>query len=313
MDVIVEQVEGWPGPVHPAAEIFPLMQGDEFAELVQDIKANGLLEWVWVTPAGELLDGRNRVRACIAAGVAVQSRVYEGDDPVAFAISLNLKRRHLTTGQRAAIAADLVPVYAAEGLRRMAAGGAAAAPGKPAQKGFADLQNLSTERHNSVQKAADAVGVSGRAVSQFKRLAAVDPSLADDVRAGKVPLNKAEAKARAIEGARRAESEQDGRLQAMIARLDAGEIIVVNMRDDLARALEARGYVARIDRGSPWGNPYILSEDGDRATVIENYEHHYLEWKPSLTSKLKTLRGKALGCWCHPEPCHGDVLRRWAQ
>ena len=74
-----------------------------------------------------------------------------------------------------------------------------------------------------------------------------------------------------------------------------------------------RGYVARIDRGTPWGNPYVLGEDGDRTTVIDNYERHYLEWKPSLTSKLQTLRGKALGCWCAPEPCHGDVLRRWAQ
>lgn len=312
MDVIVEPIEGWPGPVHPAADIFPLMQGDEFADLVQDIKANGLLEWIWVTPAGELLDGRNRVRACIAAGVAVQSRVYEGDDPVSFAVSLNMKRRHLTTGQKAAVAADLEKVYAAEGLQRMAEAGASAAPGRPVQKGVADLPHLSGHA-KSRDKAASIVGTSGRAVSQFKRVAAADPSLADDVRAGRVALNKAEAKARAIEGARRAESEQDSRLQGIIARLDAGEIIVVNMRDDLTRALEARGYVARIDRGTPWGNPYVLGEDGDRTTVIDNYERHYLEWKPSLTSKLQTLRGKALGCWCAPEPCHGDVLRRWAQ
>lgn len=209
MDVIVEQVEGWPGPVHPAAEIFPLMQGDEFAELVQDIKANGLLEWVWVTPAGELLDGRNRVRACIAAGVAVQSRVYEGDDPVAFAISLNLKRRHLTTGQRAAIAADLVPVYATEGLRRMAAGGAAAAPGKPAEKGFADLQNLSTERHNSAQKAADAVGVSARAVSQFKRVEEAAPELADKVRMGEVALDRAEREVKTLEARAREKTRKE--------------------------------------------------------------------------------------------------------
>jgi ParB-like chromosome segregation protein Spo0J len=283
------------------------MQGDEFVDLVQDIKANGLLEWVWVTPAGELLDGRNRVRACIAAGVAVQSRVYEGDDPVAFAISLNLKRRHLTTGQRAAIAADLVPVYAAEAKQRQGH------RSDLDQNIEADLPQCSSRGPQARDQAAAAVGVSGRAVSQFKRLAAVDTSLADDVRAGRVPLNKAEAKARAIEGARRAESEQDSRLQGIIARLDAGEIIVVNMRDDLTRALEARGYVARIDRGTPWGNPYVLGEDGDRTTVIDNYERHYLEWKPSLTSKLQTLRGKALGCWCAPEPCHGDVLRRWAQ
>ena len=224
MDVIVEPIEGWPGPVHPAAEIFPLMQGDEFADLVQDIKANGLLESIWVTPAGELLDGRNRVRACIAAGVAVQSRVYEGDDPVAFAISLNLKRRHLTTGQRAAIAADLVPVYAAEGLRRMAAGGAAAAPGKPAEKGFADLQNLSTERHNSAQKAADAVGVSARAVSQFKRVEEAAPELAEKVRAGELSLNKAERAVIRSENAKEAD-----RLRVEPLPLPTGKFAVIEL------------------------------------------------------------------------------------
>jgi len=209
MDVIVDQSDEWPLPIHPAAEIFPLMQGEEFDDLVEDIKVNGLLEWIWVTPAGELLDGRNRVRACVAAGVAIQSRVYEGDDPVAFAISLNLKRRHLTTGQRAAIAADLVPDYAAEGLRRMAAGGAAAAPGKPAEKGFADLQNLSTERHNSAQKAADAVGVSARAVSQFKRVEEAAPELAEKVRTGEVALDRADRIVKAEESRAREKTRQE--------------------------------------------------------------------------------------------------------
>ena len=43
--------------------------------------------------------------------------------------------------------------------------------------------------------------------------------------------------------------------------------------------------------------------------MITNYRDHYLPYKPSLLSRLPELRGKALGCWCAPEPCHADVLK----
>ena len=76
------KIEGWEGPIHPAAELFPLMDGDEFASLVDSIKAQGLREAAWLTADGALLDGRNRVRACRAAGVKPSFRQYDGDDPV---------------------------------------------------------------------------------------------------------------------------------------------------------------------------------------------------------------------------------------
>ena len=94
---------------HPVADLFPLMQGTEFEDLVNDIKQNGLREPVWLYE-NKVLDGRNRLRACNAAGVEPRFREYDGDDPVGFAVSLNLHRRHLTDDQRKAIAAWL-PSY----------------------------------------------------------------------------------------------------------------------------------------------------------------------------------------------------------
>jgi ParB-like nuclease domain len=55
-------------PFHPLADVFPLMQGAEFKDLLEDIKANGQLEPI-VLYENKILDGRNRYRACQASGV----------------------------------------------------------------------------------------------------------------------------------------------------------------------------------------------------------------------------------------------------
>jgi hypothetical protein len=94
-------------PVHPAAEVFPLMQGDEYAALVEDIRANGLREPGKMVD-GKLIDGRNRERACADAGVDFVTVAVDlnGDDPIAYVASLNVKRRNLSAGQRAIAAAE---------------------------------------------------------------------------------------------------------------------------------------------------------------------------------------------------------------
>jgi N6-adenosine-specific RNA methylase IME4 len=91
---------------HPLANLFPLLEGEAFADLVEDIKAQGLHEPI-VLYEDKALDGRNRYRACLAAGVALRFETYVGTDPLGYVVSLNLKRRHLSESQRAAVAAKL--------------------------------------------------------------------------------------------------------------------------------------------------------------------------------------------------------------
>ena len=91
---------------HPLANIFPLMEGEEYVAFVTDIRTNGLNEEIY-TYEGKILDGRNRYRACMDAGVPPRFRGWEGGSPITFVASANLRRRDLTPSQRAAIAVIL--------------------------------------------------------------------------------------------------------------------------------------------------------------------------------------------------------------
>ena len=89
---------------HPLADLFPLLEGPELASLAGDIAEHGLREPITLYQ-GKILDGRNRWAACKLAKVEAKTREYRGKDPLAFVISLNLKRRHLDESQRAMVAA----------------------------------------------------------------------------------------------------------------------------------------------------------------------------------------------------------------
>ena len=94
---------------HPLANIFPLIEGQAYQDLMADVMKYGVREPIWLYE-GKVLDGRNRLRAAEAMGATYDTRVYEGDDPAGFVISLNLHRRHLTESQRAAVAAKLANI-----------------------------------------------------------------------------------------------------------------------------------------------------------------------------------------------------------
>jgi N6-adenosine-specific RNA methylase IME4/ParB-like chromosome segregation protein Spo0J len=86
--------------------VLPLVEGAEFDRLVADIAEHGLLNPITVHD-DQILDGRNRERACRAAGVEPVYAPFTGDDPAAFVLSQNLARRHLGPSERAMVAARM--------------------------------------------------------------------------------------------------------------------------------------------------------------------------------------------------------------
>lgn len=77
-----------------------------------------------------------------------------------------------------------------------------------------------------------------------------------------------------------------------------------------------------IGRPSKWGNPFTHIDDrrtaakyivSNRDEAVAKYEEYILNGEGQhLLADLHELRGKTLGCWCHPKSCHGDVLLKLA-
>lgn len=66
-----------------------------------------------------------------------------------------------------------------------------------------------------------------------------------------------------------------------------------------------------IGRPSRWGNPFVIGRDGNREQVIAKYRA-WIKTKPELLASIHELKDKKLLCFCHPLPCHGDVLAELA-
>lgn len=160
--------------VHPLAAKFPMLGPVEFAELVEDLRENGLAQPIVLDSDRMLIDGRNRIAGCAEARRDPSYVLLPpGTNVVAYILSLNVHRRHLNKGQRA--------MAAAVGLNSV----------------------LNTE-FGSKAAAARAAEVSASSVSHANLVYHYLPALVDEVFAGRIGLNEAYADALA---AKKAEDE----------------------------------------------------------------------------------------------------------
>lgn len=173
--------DGWVDlPLHELCDAFPAMGEEDYDNLVNSMKIHGFLASDPIVllnitpdapdPTWEILDGRNRLIAAIDAHITEPEFVYyNGSNPVAFVVAKNLDRRHLTTGQKAAVASNLA--------------------------------NLASGEHSDVgmtqAEAAIKVGVGEATVRRYKYVEKHDPELAEQVKKGEVPLETARVQVKA--------------------------------------------------------------------------------------------------------------------
>ena len=135
-----------------------MMAGADFDRLVEDIRSHGLREAIWLDAQGRILDGCNRDRACRLTALPPAYRVYDGDDPTAFIVSLNLHRRHLSESQRAMVAARLVNI----------------------RQGQIGKHRAISETQICVSEASDLVNTSKRSVNNARRVGDKGSALLQD-------------------------------------------------------------------------------------------------------------------------------------
>lgn len=279
----MEKVPRRTGEIHPAASIFPLLEGKEFEAMVEDIRANGLREPPWIHPDGRLLDGRNRLRACEILGLTPPYRVWSGDgSPESFVISQNLHRRHLTKDQVAAIAAKYVlPREREEAAKREKSGkGEDGSGGRGRKKPSSETGGGFSDDHGeAVEVAARKAKVGKGKVLQAEQLLEADPEAFARVQAGEVKLQDAVRKVKIETIKERAAAEEPA---------DPGVIRDLSTVPGLFRCVCA---------DPPW------RYDDDNCSGAA--EWHY------PTMSIKQLQDLGVGKLAHEDGCHLWLWTTW--
>ena len=164
---------------HPYSEVFPAMNGPDFSALVDDIRIHGLIQPI-VLYEGQILDGRNRWRACEELGIEPKTTEYKGDDAIGYVVSLNLTRRHLNGSQRAVVANKIATLKHGEQKRLREV------------TDDAQICASSPQLAKTQKEAAEKMNVSRRAVQQARKVAEhATPELKRAVERGEVPVSVA--------------------------------------------------------------------------------------------------------------------------
>jgi N6-adenosine-specific RNA methylase IME4/ParB-like chromosome segregation protein Spo0J len=232
---------------HPLAAIVPLLDGEAFNTLVADIRAKGLLQPITLHE-GAILDGRNRLRACKAAGIEPRFVDYQGNDSLAFVISMNVTRRHLDESQRSLIASRLANMRQGERT---------------------DLQPSANLRKVSQAEAAKRLNVSERSVTSAALVEnKASPDLVHAVEQGKIAINLAAKLATASEAVQRQAAAEPER-----ARVPAKQSARAEREAELAVKQHAlpEGRYGVVYADPPWRfEPYSRDTGLDRAA-----DNHY--------------------------------------
>lgn len=285
---------------------YPEATEEEMVELRDGIARNGYdPSQPVVTYWGAILDGWNRQKACIDLGVGPTYREFHGtdDEALEYVIGTN-RRRDLNKGQRAMLAVRAGELRAE--LTRVANKGGRPKSAKPTQKiGEVSHYLPGSDRHKreTDQLLGKAFGVNRSYVNQATKLATAAPEVAAKVEAGTMTLQDGLKEARKKPTNPWMDDERKRR-----KLVEGGSSVVANAERDknLIQWAESERLAVRIDRGTLYGNPFIVGKDGDRDAVCDNYRDHYLPFKPSI--RRDDLCGKVLICHCYPERCHGDSL-----
>jgi ParB-like chromosome segregation protein Spo0J len=244
---------------HPLSALFPPMPPDEFRELVEDIRRQGVLEPIELLD-GMVLDGWHRYLACEEAGVEIPVREWRnpdgGDAAFAHVWARNALRRHLTAPQRIEVAAKVHP----EVWEKVGTEGGGDRRSE-SNRTPSVLKPRSAERFGSI------AGVHPDDVLRAKRLERDAPDLWERAKSGDIPLRTANTeriqrqRQETVDAQREHYEQKDMEWKSrfvaeLLDKIDATKEIPVEVRQGLKFnrfAPEAKPFVIRrLERAIDW-------------------------------------------------------------
>ena len=267
---------------HKFAQYFPPMPDEQFQELVEDIKANGLIEPI-TTFEGAILDGVHREKACKLAKVKPRYAEWADSNPLKWVMSKNLHRRHLEKGQRVMILIDAGLIDPERGA------------GQP-KKNHIDVRDSLSK-----PEAASMAGASETLVQYVRTIAKEDPELADEVRSGK----KAAALAYATLGVKKLGEELGVQKEAavLLDKIESGESGggVVEHTLEACRVAHSHGDIGRVKEllRTPYNrHTHTAEAEKERQAIAEELDQKKVErrqkmqWEdvPEVAAILRAFR-----------------------
>lgn len=281
---------------HPIADAFPLLEGAAFAELVEDVRRNGLheaIEYILDGKGQVVIDGRNRLRACLEAKIKPQLTQYRGkaSELARYVISKNIHRRHMNDAQRALVAANLARLELGANQHRRQ-GPPNGGPSTP-----------------TTEEAAALLGVAPRTVERAKKVIESGiPAVVASLREGNIPVASAaklaeRPKAKQIEVAKKLGLEEGkrvrpGNLEAILRQEDRREVVHAINNSEVRPLAAAAGPHRVILADPPW--PYENS-DGHAGS------RGHITYPPMAIERICAI-GRELEPLIHPA---GAILFLW--
>ena len=290
--------------------IFPEAKAEDYDRLKQDIEANGYdSSQPIILYQGDILDGWNRQKACNELKKKPTYETFQGTDEEAIRYMMRTnKRRNLNSGQWACIAVEAEDLVEAirkdvEKQRRVKQAETQTKKENPITQKI--VEQVPRSQKEAAQKTAELFNTNRTYVNQASKLKEQAPEVFEAVKAGTMRMTDGNKAVKAIPTDPWSKDERERQ-----EKVQLGQAVVANANQDknLIQWAEKIGKAVRIDRGTKYGNPFILPHDGDRDYVCDCFEKHYLPKKPSILKDAELLSGKVLICHCYPERCHGDAL-----
>jgi len=153
--------------LHPHQYLIPPMSEEDYNNLKEDIKRNGILQPIDITYNNVILDGHHRVKAAKELGikeveVRIPELLYVDEDE--YLISVALNRRHLTEGQKAVLANNYSKILS---KKRESEAGKKAVTIREIKRGNIDEETVSTSM-NEEQERSRKIAAERWKVSEWK-------------------------------------------------------------------------------------------------------------------------------------------------